>query len=93
MRLVRFLFSIRTPCSIWRSCWAPRALCFCLRTTTWRVGRSIAKNFIFLCFLPQRGRMVLAASRNFASFFLGLELLSVALYALIPRILARESLH
>jgi len=36
-----------------------------------------------LVLLATTGAMVLAASRNFASFFLGLELLSVALYALI----------
>lgn len=36
-----------------------------------------------LVLLATAGAMVLVASRNFASFFLGLELLSVALYAMI----------
>jgi len=36
-----------------------------------------------LVLLATTGAMVLVASRNFASFFLGLELLSVALYAVI----------
>ncbi len=36
-----------------------------------------------LVLLATAGAMVLVASRNFASFFLGLELLSVALYAVI----------
>jgi proton-translocating NADH-quinone oxidoreductase, chain N len=41
------------------------------------------EEFYLLVLLATTGSMVLAASRNFASFFLGLELLSVALYALI----------
>ncbi|MBV8438191.1 MAG: NADH-quinone oxidoreductase subunit N [Silvibacterium sp.] len=41
------------------------------------------EEFYVLALLATTGAMVLAASRNFASFFLGLELLSVALYALI----------
>jgi NADH-quinone oxidoreductase subunit N len=41
------------------------------------------EEFYVLVLLATTGAMVLAASRNFASFFLGLELLSVALYALI----------
>jgi NADH-quinone oxidoreductase subunit N len=41
------------------------------------------EEFYLLMLLATTGAMVLVASRNFASFFLGLELLSVALYALI----------
>ena len=41
------------------------------------------EEFYVLVLLATTGAMVLVASRNFASFFLGLELLSVALYALI----------
>ncbi len=41
------------------------------------------EEFYLLVLLATTGSMVLAASRNFASLFLGLELLSVALYALI----------
>src|SRR6201984_308996 len=41
------------------------------------------EEFYLLVLLATTGAMVLAGSRNFASFFLGLELLSVALYALI----------
>jgi NADH-quinone oxidoreductase subunit N len=41
------------------------------------------EEFYLLVLLATTGAMVLAVSRNFASFFLGLELLSVALYALI----------
>src|SRR6202043_1446423 len=36
-----------------------------------------------LVLLATTGAMVLVVSRNFASFFLGLELLSIALYSLI----------
>jgi NADH-quinone oxidoreductase subunit N len=41
------------------------------------------EEFYLLVLLATTGAMVLVASRHFASFFLGLELLSVALYALI----------
>jgi NADH-quinone oxidoreductase subunit N len=41
------------------------------------------EEFYLLVLLATTGAMVLVASRNFAAFFLGLELLSVALYALI----------
>jgi NADH-quinone oxidoreductase subunit N len=41
------------------------------------------EEFYLLVLLATTGAMVLVVSRNFASFFLGLELLSVALYALI----------
>lgn len=41
------------------------------------------EEFYLLILLATNGAMVLAVSRHFASFFLGLELLSVALYALI----------
>ncbi|WP_263366292.1 NADH-quinone oxidoreductase subunit N [Edaphobacter bradus] len=41
------------------------------------------EEFYLLVLLATTGAMVLVASRNFASFFLGLELLSVALYTLI----------
>jgi NADH-quinone oxidoreductase subunit N len=41
------------------------------------------EEFYLLVLLATTGAMVLAASSNFASFFLGLELLSVSLYALI----------
>ena len=44
------------------------------------------EEFYLLVLLATTGAMVLVASRNFASFFLGLELLSVALYALIAYI-------
>ena len=44
------------------------------------------EEFYLLVLLATTGAMVLAASRTFASFFLGLELLSVALYALIAYI-------
>jgi NADH-quinone oxidoreductase subunit N len=44
------------------------------------------EEFYLLVLLATTGAMVLAASRNFASLFLGLELLSVALYALIAYI-------
>jgi len=44
------------------------------------------EEFYLLVLLATTGAMVLAASSNFASFFLGLELLSVALYALIAYI-------
>jgi NADH-quinone oxidoreductase subunit N len=41
------------------------------------------EEFYLLVLLATTGAMVLVVSRNFASFFLGLELLSVALYSLI----------
>jgi NADH-quinone oxidoreductase subunit N len=41
------------------------------------------EEFYLLILLAATGAMVLVVSRHFASFFLGLELLSVALYALI----------
>jgi NADH-quinone oxidoreductase subunit N len=41
------------------------------------------EEFYILVLLATTGAMVLVASRHFASFFLGLELLSVALYVLI----------
>jgi NADH-quinone oxidoreductase subunit N len=41
------------------------------------------EEFYLLVLLATAGAMVLVASRHFASFFLGLELLSVALYVLI----------
>jgi NADH-quinone oxidoreductase subunit N len=41
------------------------------------------EEFYLLVLLATTGAMVLAVSRNFASLFLGLELLSVALYTLI----------
>ncbi len=41
------------------------------------------EEFYILILLATTGAMVLVASRHFASFFLGLELLSVALYVLI----------
>jgi NADH-quinone oxidoreductase subunit N len=44
------------------------------------------EEFYLLVLLATAGAMVLAASSNFASFFLALELLSVALYALIAYI-------
>lgn len=44
------------------------------------------EEFYILVLLSTTGAMVLAASRNFAALFLGLELLSVALYALIAYI-------
>ena len=51
------------------------------------------EEFYLLVLLATTGAMVLVASRNFASFFLGLELLSVALYALIAYVRTRTSLH
>ena len=42
-----------------------------------------SEEFYLLVLLATTGAMVLVVSRNFASFFLGLELLSVALYSLI----------
>jgi NADH-quinone oxidoreductase subunit N len=48
------------------------------------------EEFYLLVLLATTGAMVLAASSNFASFFLGLELLSVALYALIAYIRAER---
>lgn len=44
------------------------------------------EEFYLLVLLATTGAIVLVASRNFAAFFLGLELLSVALYALIAYI-------
>lgn len=44
------------------------------------------EEFYLLVLLATTGAMVLAASRNFAALFLGLELLSVGLYALIAYI-------
>src|SRR6266702_7003081 len=41
------------------------------------------EEFYLLVLLATTGAMVLVVSRHFASFFLGLELLSVALYSLI----------
>src|ERR1700704_2362090 len=41
------------------------------------------EEFYLLVLLATTGAMVLVVSRNFVSFFLGLELLSVALYSLI----------
>ena len=41
------------------------------------------EEFYLLVLLATVGAMVLVVSRNFASFFLGLELLSIALYSLI----------
>lgn len=43
----------------------------------------LPEELYLLVLLATAGAMVLVASRNFASFFLGLELLSVALYAMI----------
>src|SRR3984885_2128727 len=45
--------------------------------------REQPEEFYLLVLLATTGAMVLVVSRNFASFFLGLELLSVALYSLI----------
>ena len=45
--------------------------------------REHQEEFYLLVLLATAGAMVLVISRHFASFFLGLELLSVALYALI----------
>ncbi len=45
--------------------------------------REHQEEFYLLTLLATTGAMVLVASRNFASLFLGLELLSVSLYALI----------
>ena len=45
--------------------------------------RERPEEFYLLVLLATTGAMVLVVSRNFASFFLGLELLSVALYSLI----------
>jgi NADH-quinone oxidoreductase subunit N len=44
------------------------------------------EEFYILILLATTGAMVLAASRHFISFFLGLELLSISLYALIAYI-------
>ncbi|WP_263415791.1 NADH-quinone oxidoreductase subunit N [Terriglobus albidus] len=48
------------------------------------------EEFYLLVLLATTGAMVLVASRNFAAFFLGLELLSVALYALIAYVRAES---
>jgi len=48
------------------------------------------EEFYLLMLLATTGAMVLVASRNFAAFFLGLELLSVALYALIGYVRAES---
>jgi NADH-quinone oxidoreductase subunit N len=48
--------------------------------------REQCEEFYLLILLATTGAMVLVVSRHFVSFFLGLELLSVALYALISYI-------
>ncbi|MGC8493887.1 MAG: proton-conducting transporter membrane subunit, partial [Syntrophobacteraceae bacterium] len=50
------------------------------------------EEFFILLLLATLGAMVLAASDHFATFFLGLELLSVSLYSMIayPRTTARQ---
>lgn len=52
--------------------------------------REQPEEFYLLVLLATTGAMVLVASRNFAAFFLGLELLSVALYALIAYVRAES---
>jgi NADH-quinone oxidoreductase subunit N len=49
------------------------------------------EEFYLLVLLATTGAMVLVVSSNFASFFLGLELLSVALYSLISYIRTQSS--
>ncbi|WP_433967856.1 NADH-quinone oxidoreductase subunit N [Tunturiibacter gelidiferens] len=49
------------------------------------------EEFYLLVLLATTGAMVLVISRNFASFFLGLELLSVALYSLISYVRTESS--
>jgi NADH-quinone oxidoreductase subunit N len=49
------------------------------------------EEFYLLVLLATTGAMVLVVSRNFASFFLGLELLSVALYSLIAYVRTESS--
>jgi NADH-quinone oxidoreductase subunit N len=49
------------------------------------------EEFYLLVLLATTGAMVLVVSRNFASFFLGLELLSVALYSLISYVRTESS--
>lgn len=48
------------------------------------------EEYYVLLLLAGLGSMVLAASRHFVTFFLGLEILSVSLYALIAYIRARD---
>jgi NADH-quinone oxidoreductase subunit N len=49
------------------------------------------EEFYLLVLLATTGAMLLVVSRNFASFFLGLELLSVALYSLISYVRTESS--
>jgi NADH-quinone oxidoreductase subunit N len=49
------------------------------------------EEFYLLVLLAATGAMVLVVSRHFASFFLGLELLSVALYALISYVRSQST--
>ena len=49
------------------------------------------EEFYILLLVATLGAMVLAASSHFVSFFLGLEILSVALYALIAYLTAARS--
>jgi NADH-quinone oxidoreductase subunit N len=49
------------------------------------------EEFYLLVLLATTGAMVLVVSRNFASFFLGLELLSIALYSLISYVRTRST--
>jgi NADH-quinone oxidoreductase subunit N len=59
------------------------ALVFLLAYDYLRRRQEQPEEFYILVLLATTGAMVLVASRHFASFFLGLELLSVALYVLI----------
>ncbi len=49
----------------------------------WRLRNERAEEFYVLLVLALLGAMILVAANHFASFFLGLEILSVGLYALI----------
>jgi NADH-quinone oxidoreductase subunit N len=59
------------------------ALVFLLAYDYLRRRQEQPEEFYILVLLATTGAMVLVASRHFVSFFLGLELLSVALYVLI----------
>ena len=54
----------------------------------YRVRPGVHEELYLLLMMATLGALVLAASNHFAAFFLGLELLSVSLFALVPYTLA-----
>ena len=62
------------------------ALCYCYLESDWQQPEEL----YLLLLLATLGGLVLAASRHFAAFFLGLELLSVSLFAMVAYGITRK---